>query len=73
MKITVLRNIGLIDLKSFGLLDSDNKPVRDDLTEGNVIDVEKPLAEKLIARKLATTDTKDVKAVPDAPEIKGVK
>lgn len=67
MKITVLRNVGLVDLKKLGASD------RDELTEGNVVDVDKALAEALIERGMATTEIKEVKAVPAVAEVKGVK
>jgi hypothetical protein len=74
MKITVLRNIGLTDLKKLGLIDAvTNKPTRTDLTEGNDVDVDKSVGEWLIAHDLATIESKEVKAVPTVPEVKGVK
>lgn len=66
MKIQVLRNVGLADLRR---LDTDRK----DLTEGNVVDCEKSLAEKLIKMGVAATEAEAVKGEAKAPEIKGDK
>lgn len=66
MKIQVLRNVGSADLRR---LDAD----REDLTEGNVIDCEKSLAEKLIKMGVAATEAEVVKGEAKSPEIKGDK
>jgi hypothetical protein len=72
MKITVLRNIGLTDLKKLGFIGAvTNKPTRTDLTEGNEVDVDKSVAEWLIARDLATTEV-NVQGVSPSPTVAGV-
>jgi hypothetical protein len=66
MKIQVLRNVGLADKRR---LDTD----REDLTEGNVIDCEKAMAEKLIKMGVAVTEADVVKGEAKSPEIKADK
>lgn len=46
---------------------------REDLTEGNVIECDKSLAEKLIKMGVAATEPETVKAEAKMPAIKGAK
>jgi hypothetical protein len=66
MKIQLLRNLGMAAKRA---LDTG----REDLTEGNVIECDKSLAEKLIKMGVAATEPETVKAEAKTPAIKGAK